>query len=523
MISAPQFLGEYLGRKPVIKETVLEVLEESQIPLRFSDLEAKVESRLGREVHSESLATANKSLLRDGLIKKKLVDGKIVYELSIQSHKQATKNLLLKVFGEASLDELSASFDLSERTLPNIVSVSPTPKDTYQTADESELKMGVDVDWEDPSNAISSIISNDFLILSSNTRKGIQNLMLWAYWVGIQSLKHPQKVYDVTMPSIESNLKKCLAFSKEVLNKAEERDRKNRVRTEGAIIQILNITLKLLKQGNLNDFLDYASEKRAEVKKAENTILAMEGQSMSSGERIFHGLIERKSDIVMQGLSLVERETKKVEGTKSVFREPELPKDETVWNRFVDILIDLSSESFLENIGGGYEEAIVNTKTYLTYSNHLIDLVRKRQMIAVYLWNIPVKKEAEKYLKNPQFDRWFEALKNGNLSHRIWLFEDETIKDVESAFRAVKRGRKPKPWKIDKEFWTLQDLYELHPKGKNPEFWREILKVLRMQKGREPYGGGPVPRDVYYEFLRKERSAIKELMKKQKEKINRYI
>lgn len=81
----------------------------------------------------------------------------------------------------------------------------------------------------------------------------------------------------------------------------------------------------------------------------------------------------------------------------------------------------------------------------------------------------------------------------------------------------MKRGRKPKPWKIDKEFWTLRDLYELHPKGKNPEFWREILNTLRTRKGEEPYRGGPIPRDVYYEFLRRQRSAVKEFTKKQKE------
>lgn len=100
-----------------------------------------------------------------------------------------------------------------------------------------------------------------------------------------------------------------------------------------------------------------------------------------------------------------------------------------------------------------------------------------------------------------------KALKDGNLSHRIWLFEEETIKDVERAFRAVKRGRKPKPWKIDKGFWTLRDLYELHPRGKNPEFWREILTALRTRRGEEPHRDRPVPGDIYYEFLKKESAA----------------
>lgn len=430
---------------------------------------------------------------------------------------QAAKNLLLRSIEGLRLDEISASFDLSETALPNIVSVSPTPKDTYETADMSELGIGLDVNWESPPNAISSIISNDFLILPSNTRNGIRNLMLWAYWVGIQSMKHPQKIYDIIMPSIENNLKKCLDFSEKVLNKAKKRGWKNRVGTENAIIEILQITLELLTKGNLGDFLSYAHEKRDDVRKFENAILTIEGTFMSSGERIFHRLIGTKSDIFMQGLHIVERKTARKDGVKSLFREPELPKDETVWNHFMDSVIDFSSEAVLEKVEGSYGEAIAKAREYLTYSNHLIDLIRKRQIMAIYLWNVPVKREAEKYLKIPQFEKWLEALKDGKLSHRVWLFEEETIRDVESAFRAVKRGRKPKPWNIDKEFWTLRDLYELHPKGKNPEFWREILNALRTRKGEEPYQGGPVPRDIYYEFLRKQRSAVKDLIIKQKE------
>lgn len=504
-----------MGRNPIIKKAVLEVLEESKTALRFSNLKTKVEEKLRKQIHAEVLAAANKSLLRDGLIEKKLSGGKIVYELSSQFHKQTTKNLLLRLVESLRLDELSANFDLSKRTLTRIISISPTRKDTFETADESKLGIGLDVDWESPSSAISSIICNDFLLLSPSTQAGITNLMLWAYWIKVQSLKHPQKIYDVEMPSMENNLKRCLSFSTGVLNKAKEKGDIQRIKTEEAIIEILNITLELLKKDNLDDFLNYANEKEREVKKAENTILAINGNFTATGERIFHNIVETKSDIGMQGLNLVERKIGKIKGLKSFFEEPELPKDEAVWNYFIDFLIDLCPNDFIKEVRGGYEEAIANAKAYLSYLNDLISLIRKRQIMAVYLWNIPVKKEAEKYLKLPQFEAWFKALKDGDLSHRIWLFEEETIKDVESAYRAVKRGKEPKPWKIDKEFWTLRDLYELHPQGKNPEFWQEMLTVLRTRKGQEPYRGGPVPQDIYYEFIQKERAAVKKLIEKQ--------
>ena len=504
-----------MGRKPIIKNAVLEVLEESKTALRFSNLKTKVEEKLHRQIYPEALAAANSSLLKDGLIEKKLISGKIMYELSSQFHKQSTKNLLLRLIEGLRLDELSANFDLSEGMLPNIVSISPTPKDTYETADESELRMGLDVNWDSPYNGISSIISNDFLILPRITRNGITNLMLWAYWIGVQSLKHPQKIFDAEMPAIENNLKKCLEFSTGVLKKAKQKGDNQRVRTEEAIIRILNITLELSKKNNLYDFLSYANEKEGEVKKAENIILAIEDHFMAAGERIFHNTVRTKSDMVMQGLALIEKKVGKAVALKSLFRE-RLPRDEAVWNHFINFLIEICPYESLKEIRGSYKEAITNVKNYLSYLNDLISLIRKRQIIVIYLWNIAVEKEAEKYLKLPRFEEWYKALKDGDLSHRIWLFEDETIKDVESAYRAVKRGKEPKPWKIDKEFWTLRDIYELHPQGKNPEFWYNLVTTLKARKGEEPYRGGPVPKNVYYEFIQKERAAVKELIEKQK-------
>lgn len=367
----------------------MEVLEESNTPLRFSGLKVKVEEKLHRYVHPEAIAAANKSLLKIGSIDKKLKGGTIVYELSSQFYKQATKNLLLGLIESLRLNELSANFDVSEGTVPSIISISPTPKDTYETADESELKLGVDVNWESPSNGISSIICNDFLMLSGITRNGITNLMLWAYWVGTQSLKNTQKISDVEMPAMESNLKRCLEFSTGILDKARKKKDVERVKTEEAIIKILNITLELLKKDNLYEFLSYANEKRGEVMKAENIILAVEGHFMASGERIFHDIVRTKRDMVMKGLSLIGNKTKKMHAVKFSF-ERRLPRDEAVWNYFIDFLIELCPDSSLKEVRGTYEETIAKAKTYLSYLNDLTNVIAKRQIIAIYLWNIPV-------------------------------------------------------------------------------------------------------------------------------------
>jgi hypothetical protein len=116
----------------------------------------------------------------------------------------------------------------------------------------------------------------------------------------------------------------------------------------------------------------------------------------------------------------------------------------------------------------------------------------------------------------PEFEEWYKALKLGNLSHRVWLFEDETIRDVERAYRRVRRNSAPEPWRIDKEPWTLKDLFDLHPKGKDPEFWHMLVNTLKAQKGKDPYRGGPVPKDIYYEFLKRERKVIKDLIENEK-------
>jgi hypothetical protein len=64
----------------------------------------------------------------------------------------------------------------------------------------------------------------------------------------------------------------------------------------------------------------------------------------------------------------------------------------------------------------------------------------------------------------------------------------------------------------------LKDIFELHPRGKDPDFWHLLIITLKAQKGKDPYRGGPVPRNVYYEFLKKERTAVKELIKEDKER-----
>ena len=221
-------------------------------------------------------------------------------------------------------------------------------------------------------------------------------------------------------------------------------------------------------------------------------------------------MVFEKSDMFFNGLQAIE--DKSMQKIKSIFKETNLSMDTKVWNDFVDFLIELYPDDVMRNFSGSLDNAVEKGKLYIKHSSDLISLFTKRKMVAIYLWNVPIKTESEKYFKLPEFEEWLKALSAGELSHRIWLFEDQTIKDVESAYRCVRRNRSPKPWRIDKESWTLKDLFDLHPKGKDPEFWHMLVVTLKSQRGKDPYRGGPVPKKFYYEFVKKERDAVMSLI-----------
>ena len=503
-----------MARDPIIKKAISKALETAKGGLTFSELSKKVKEILGRAVYDSVLDSAIKSLVKDKSIEKKFIQDNITYSLSRQSHKQTVKDFLIDLTESFNLEELIANFALDKTSLPCVVSMSPLPMDEYEICEKSNYKFSVSVDWSNPSQAISSIISNDYLLLPKDIQEGIANLILWSYWVSLQEKMVSFTFKEITLPPHIKNLQRCKTYAKENLKSAKEEGDSQRVRTEKAIIDILSITLQLLKKQNLSEFLFYAHQKIDFVKKRENIILSTHGHFMASGERTFNNLIFEKSDSMFEGLQNIGDKVGVTQQIRSVFKENNLSLDTRVWNNFIDFLLELYPNDFVNNFNGSFDEAIEKGKRYAKYSNDLISLFEKRQMAAIYLWNIPVKMESEKYFKLPEFDEWYKALESGNLSHRIWLFEEGTIRDVESAYRCVRRNKAPKPWRIDKEPWTLKDIFDLHPKGKDQEFWHTFVVTLKTQQGKDPYRGGPVPKNVYYEMLKKEREAVKELINK---------
>jgi len=85
---------------------------------------------------------------------------------------------------------------------------------------------------------------------------------------------------------------------------------------------------------------------------------------------------------------------------------------------------------------------------------------------------------------------------------------------LSNAYRAVVRNREPSDVRIDKEPWTLRDVNRYHPLGKEPKLWIELIDDIRTRASakRKVYSGGPVPKEVYEAFKRKETEFVEKTL-----------
>ena len=203
--------------KPIIKTAVLQVLGKFSEGLVFSELRKEVEKTLVRTVHDAALNYALKSLIKNDLIEKKYIHNDIIYSMCQQPHKQTLKDFLTNLAEKINLEELEANFALDKASLPNLLYLSPFPDDEHEVCDKSNFRMSVSVDWSDPKQAISSIVSNDFLLLPSETQNGIANLIFWSYWVSLQEKKVSNKIEDITMPAVVDLIKHCKSYASNIL------------------------------------------------------------------------------------------------------------------------------------------------------------------------------------------------------------------------------------------------------------------------------------------------------------------
>jgi hypothetical protein len=71
------------------------------------------------------------------------------------------------------------------------------------------------------------------------------------------------------------------------------------------------------------------------------------------------------------------------------------------------------------------------------------ELPYQSRTVIVYLWGYPEVMMLSDKSVLPSFEERLQALKDGYLDHRPYLFEDEVEKTLLKALRNVKRGKPP--------------------------------------------------------------------------------
>jgi hypothetical protein len=465
-----------MGRRPIIRETILKIFEETNKDyLSFSEIKINCEKKLNRKVHDSNIHRNLKNLINNGSVEKILIDGKPAYKLTQQYCAQSLKNKLIKIIKERNANEFTELLHARDESVPHAILEIPPQEDIFSIG----IKAGefLMVEWKIPHVGIADTLFNDFIMLPKDKQDGIVKLLAWSYWTGVRCYIEKSSFKEQPLKEELNELKEDC---KRYLEKAKRNNDENRVKGERAILKTLKITEELITKENLKDFLTFIENNRKKYEFYIEIILNTFHRWPRGGELIFNEFMNYMYNI-FDGLNAI--------GLWKYFEKKlkyHILNACDVLNYFIKEVFNYykrKNELLLKEVHGTFNEAKDNLKGCMPFIEDLTELLEKRKFVAIYLWNFEaIDTEIEKCYKLPQFEDWFRALKEGRLNHRIWLFDDRTIKEVEKACRRVRRGMPPENIKIDKEPWTLRDLFEYHPMGKDPSFWEELINILYKQK-----------------------------------------
>jgi len=135
----------------------------------------------------------------------------------------------------------------------------------------------------------------------------------------------------------------------------------------------------------------------------------------------------------------------------------------------------------------------------------LFDRIKSLKLMGIISFD--EKSYDKKLLLVWRFEKWFEALKEGSLDHRKYLFSEENIKKLRLMIEDVRTGAIKKDIlnaKIDKwEPWSLKDIYLNHPRGKDPQLYSEIKAELEKRCGGGITSTGEAPKWSWRELADK--------------------
>jgi len=487
-------------RRPIIRRCIIEILSYNDC-LTFTEIKNEVERRLGRKVDNSSLSRALKALQDKGLIKKHVHSGKRrpAYSLTNAYLLRSMKDKILSFIESMGEKEVVSGIErgIMDLEMPYIVFMSPPQKDPY------ELDSGFLVEWYNFGEGVAYTLLNDLLHLSNEEREQLVEFILWAYWASLQK-RIENYAFGMTLEGIINDLKKFIIdIIKDIKGKLDHPEFKKRLLVEESVYKILEITEKLIKKQNLCDFINYATQKLDEYWNYRKIITRITCQTHThTGEAIFEELVEKLSRGIFILLDEVGFNLKQI---------PEhIISSEYIWDIFFREVIyngisyGLYEDEICSKIKGNYKTALRKLKENGDGFNILVKLIRKRKIMGIYLWNFSaVDFEARKSFILRNFEEWVKALKEGRLDHRIWLFDDRVLNELYRTYKRIKRGTPPRDISIDYEPWTLKDIYELHPMGKDIEFWDKLIDLIKERKKKHiVYKGGPVPKEIYEEFIK---------------------
>ncbi len=462
-----------MGRKPIVLEAVLRALRESGRPLRFTELREAVSKFYGKKINDGSLGSALKSLLEEGLIEKRLVDGKPAYTMSKQYLQQRQKYLVLKIIEELPPTSIIKGLDDPE-SIPQLVFVVDNKGDTQKDRRQIEQNLCYSLNLDRATSftdIVSKVLICDFDTLPPSTQNRIQELVVWAYWAGVQD-----NIRKLTEEPLGSAYKRAREYSKSILEEALRSGRQDIVEREKALQKIFEIYDEVAKAGNLSTLLKILDEKYHTYQDLLRRVGTLHG-----GERIledFYSFGGRFLDgLYVSGL--LNDFKNKLAGYDHIMLTMDVALHATPLDNLVEDLIRTYPNA--SDVSGGLEHAVSMVRRHSEALDDLAEFLKSKRIVAIEIWGVPGLYEAGYaiYLIN-RFTDWYEALKEKRIMHRLWICDDKVVASLSKALRAIKRGRAPEPAHVDvNEPWTLLDLYKYHPEGRNPEFWQKLLEAVK--------------------------------------------
>jgi len=458
-----------MGRNPVIRSAVLSVLAAAKTPLRFSEIKQKVQITLNKlRIYDRPIAENLKKLVNDGLVGQVIFKEHLAYHLTNEYYNKQAKTVVESLL--QGVDEKTLYADLEQNDPPFVAFVEP-----FRPIEEKGTSFFVPclLDWGDVKHVIAARMLEALTELDSEMQTSIAKFLAYAYWCGVKSM--------VKEPFNKKTIGDNYHYALECIKRAKERGDQKRVETEESIICLLEIATELMSKKNLKDFLDLLQNKKFDVKKLQSKILKNHGQFLGAGEEIFDNFLEFHS-CVMEGLYAAELLPLGRKRGSSLFSYRYLVGFSEVWDEFIgDVLSIFLSSDELEEVKEDLSESVNKIKVYSNYLEPLRNLPFKSKICITYLWGYPEIFQVSDKDFLPHFEQWVNALREGNLDHRSWVFK-KGEEELTKAFRAVKRGRPPPDTLIDLEPWTLLDLYRYHPRGKEPALYRELIDTVRARK-----------------------------------------